>query len=88
MSVEITITGNRVSVSEYTPEMSKAQTHMLDNMLYKAIRAGANSSEEADILIEHLHNIIDDAESYFGSNGEDRAETMYSGDFNYRNEYL
>lgn len=74
-------------ISEFTPEMSMAKTYMLDEMLRKAIRKGATCDAEADVLIEHLDYIIDDAESYFGCcSYEDRAETMYSGDFNYRNE--
>ena len=71
----------------FTTGASAIKTHVLDDMAIEAIRRGATTDAEADMLIEHFHNTIDDAESYFGLEyGEDRAETMYSGDFNYRNE--
>ncbi len=71
-----------------TPEASAVKTHMLDELLIKAVRKGATNDAEADLLIEHFHNTIDDAESYFGLEySEDRAEAMYSGeDFSIRNE--
>lgn len=70
-----------------TPEASAVKTHMLDEMLIRAVRQGATTDAEADLLIEHFHNTIDDAESYFGLEyGEDRAETMYGADFSIRNE--
>lgn len=70
-----------------TPEASAVKTNLLDEMILKAIRKGATTDAEADLLIEHFHYTIDDAESYFNNNGEGRAETMYGGeDFSIRNE--
>lgn len=70
-----------------SPEASAVKTNILDELLIKAVRKGATNDAEADLLIEHFHNTIDDAESYFGLEyGEDRAETMYGADFSIRNE--
>lgn len=70
-----------------SPEASAVKTNMLDELLIKAVRKGATTDAEADLLIEHFHNTIDDAESYFGLEyGEDRAESMYGADFSIRNE--
>lgn len=61
-------------------------TLSMDTKIVRAIRQLYKNSDEADALIEHFYNTVDDAESYFGHHNEDRASTMYSGDFAYRLE--
>lgn len=61
-------------------------TLSMDTKIVRAIRQLYKNSDEADALIEHFYNTVDDAESYYGRYEEDRASTMYSGDFAYRLE--
>lgn len=61
-------------------------TLSMDTKIIRAIRHLYGFSDEADALVEHFYNTVDDAESYFGRYEEDRASTMYSGDFTYRLE--
>lgn len=66
---------------------SSKKTQALDIKIENAIRQVYGTGEEGDEIMEHFFNTIDDAESYFGYNNEYRDETMYSGDFEYRNEH-
>lgn len=61
-------------------------TVRMDAEIIGAIRHLYRYSDKADALIRHFFNTIDDAESYYGRYEEDRASTMYSGDFAYRLE--
>lgn len=70
----------------YTKEQSKAKTRKLDRKIEEAVRRVYGYDKEGDELMMHYAYTIDDAESYFGMNGEYRDETMYSGDFEFRNE--
>lgn len=61
-------------------------TVRMDAEIVGAIRHLYRYSDKGDALVEHFFNTVDDAESYFGHHNEDRASTMYSGDFAYRLE--
>lgn len=69
-----------------TKEESVKKTQQLDIKIEQAIRKVYGYDEEGNEVFEHFMYTIDDAESYFGYNAEYRDETMYSGDFEYRNE--
>lgn len=71
---------------EYTKEFSVEKTRKLDRKIEEAVRKVYGYDEEADEIMMHYAYTVSDAESYFGSNCEYRDETMYSGDFEYRNE--
>lgn len=71
---------------KYTKEYSVVKTHKLDRKIEEAVRKVYGYGEEGDEVMMHYSYTISDAESYFGSNGDYRDETMYSGDFEYRNE--
>lgn len=68
-------------------EQSYKKTTELDMKIEKAIRQVYGYNEEGDEVFEHFMYTIDDAESYFGLNAEYREDTMYRGDFDYRNEH-
>ena len=70
----------------YTKGQSIEKTRKLDRKIEEAIRKVYGYDKEGDELMMHYAYTIDDAESYFGTNGEYRDETMYSGDFEFRNE--
>lgn len=79
-------TENKNTNKHYTKEYSVIKTHKLDRKIEEAVRKVYGYGEEGDEVMMHYAYTISDAKSYFGYNDEYREETMYSGDFEYRNE--
>lgn len=71
---------------KYTKAYSCEKAEKLDKKIEEAIRKVYGYTDEGNKVLDHFMYTLDDAESYFGMNGEYREDTMYSGDFEFRNE--
>lgn len=77
------MTNDKFTDEELAQIKSSEITYKLDEQIRTAIYR-TYGKKLARKLENHFDNTIDDAASYFGNYGEERDETMYSGDFEYR----